>query len=110
MRKDQIEIKFLKLIKKGKKKGQHYCYPKPYVFNLTPKARDQWGDQLTKGNVIIVEIPRLISAHKLDPENTICVPVVIADVGHFNNGLHKPLKIVKTAKEKAKAKEKKGEE
>lgn len=86
---DQIKIKFIKKVSKGTKKGKPYLFPKPYVFKLTPKDKAEFKEKLQPNQKGLIEVA------KLKGEGTVHCPFMIVDVGHFDDQMHKPLKIIK---------------
>lgn len=98
MKKDQIKIKYVQKIKGGKKKGQRFLYPKPYIFNLTVEMQAKFKDQLQVGMQGLAEIPKIKNKEIVEGK-IVKMPFEIIDLGHFDNEPHKPLQIVTMFKE-----------
>ena len=95
MKDDQIIIKFVNRNRRGK--HPYFIYPKPYTFLLTPRDKKEFGDDLEYARRGLIEVPKLGVSEEHKGE-TVIVPFAVQEVGHFDDEVHKPLKIVKMFK------------
>lgn len=82
VKKDQIKIKFVKFNNHEK---QCFTYPKPYVFNLTPAGKQQFGKLLKpKARGVM---------HNAFTKTNDAFEVVAC--GHFDEQTHQPIQIIR---------------
>lgn len=66
-------------------------YPKSYIFKLTPKDKKEFSDNLKVGNEGLMD-NQIKKEQKMEFTES---KFKIIAIGHFDDQLHKPLKITK---------------